>query len=58
MTIIRPDIGLIDSLLSAKCVDLSFINRLQLFQGRNPIVTTTLSIQSGVRLIEVFNNRN
>ena len=34
-----------------------FINRLQyVFQGRNPILL--LSIQSGVRLIEVFNNRN
>ena len=34
-----------------------FINRLQyVLQGRNP--TPLLSIQSGVRLIEVFNNRN
>ena len=33
------------------------INRLQsLFQGRNPILL--LSILSGVRLIEVFNNTN
>ena len=34
-----------------------FINRLQyVFQGRNPILL--LSIQFGVRLIEVLNNRN
>ena len=34
-----------------------FINRLKyVFQGRNPILL--LSIQSGVSLIEVFNDRN
>ena len=34
-----------------------FINQLQnVFQGSNPILP--LSIQSTVRLIEVFNNRN
>ena len=49
---------LIYSLLTAKCIDLSLlINRLQyVFQGSNPVLP--LSIQSGVRLIEVFNNRN
>ena len=54
MTIIRPDIGLIYSLLTAKCFDLrcTFINRIQfVFQGRNPILL--LSIQFGVSLIEV-----
>ena len=52
MTIIRPDIGLIYSLLTAKCIDLSLlIDYRTVFQERNPILL--LSIQSGVRLIEV-----
>ena len=38
-------------------INLSFFNRpQQVFQGSNPILP--LSIQSGVPLIEVFNNRN
>ena len=36
------------------CMDLALLNRL--FQGRNPILHC--KIQSGVRVIEVFNNRN
>ena len=43
MTIIRPNIGLTYSLQ-------------YVFQGRNRMLL--LSIQSGVRLIEVFNNKN
>ena len=47
-------VRLLGELLTAKFI---FINRLQyVFQGRNPILL--LLIQSGVRLIEVFNNRN
>ena len=57
MAITMPEIGLIYSLLKAKCIDLSLLIDLQyVFQGNNPILL--LSIQSGVRLIEVFNSRN
>ena len=57
MTIIRPDIDLIYRLLTAKYIDLSlFIDYSTFFQGRNPILL--LSIQSSVRLMEVFNKRN
>ena len=45
---------LLGELLTAKFIS---VNRLQyVFQGRNPILL--LLIQSGVRLTEVFNNRN
>ena len=42
------------SLLTAKCISINWL--LYVFQGHNPIVL--LSIQFGVRLIEVINNRN
>ena len=51
MTIIRPDIGLIYSLLTAKCIDLSLlIDYSTYFKD----VILLLSIQSGVRFM-VFN---
>ena len=51
-------VGNLYRLLTAKCIVLSlFIDHsTYYFQGRNPILP--LSIQFGVRLIEVFNNRN
>ena len=58
MTIIRPDIGLIYSLLTAKCIDLSLlIDYSTYFKDVIQNYYCQL-IQSGVRLTEVFNNRN
>ena len=59
MTIIRPDIGLIYSLLTAiaKCIELSLLIDYSTYV-KDVIQYCRLSIQSGVRLIEVFNNRN
>ena len=59
MTFIQPDIGLIYSLLTAvaKCIDLSqLIDYSPYFE--DIIQYCRLSIQSSVRLIEVFRNRN
>ena len=53
------DIGLIYSLLTviAKCIDLSLLTDYSRY-FEDVIQYCRLSIQSGVRLIEVFNNRN
>ena len=47
MKIIRPDIGL----LTAKCIDLSLLIDYSTYFKE-------LTIQYGLRLIEIFNNRN
>ena len=52
MTIIRPDISLIYSLLTAKCIDLS------LLIDSSSYFKNVIQYQSGVRLTEVFNKRN
>lgn len=44
--------------LTAKCIDLSKLINSVRFQGRKPMLRVLLTIQSGVRLLEVFNNKN
>ena len=60
MTIIRRDIGLIYSLLPAiaNCIDLSLLIDYSTYFKDVITQYCLLSIQSVVRFIEVFNNRN
>ena len=52
MTIIRPDISLIYSLLTTKCIDLF------LLIDYSSYFKNVIQYQSGVRLTDVFNKRN
>ena len=57
MTIVLPNIGFTYSLLTAKCIGLYLlIDYSTYFKEVNPILL--LPIQSGVRVIDVFNDRN
>ena len=57
MTITRPNIDVINSLFAAKYIDLSFLIEYSTYFKDVIHYYVLLSIQSDVRLIEVFNNR-